>query len=295
MVKHLHSALILFAAITALPGLLRAEGAGSRSSGQSRIAAAYREPISGHELVTIPAGCFIMGDTYGDGQGDEKPLHEVCLDSFMIGRYEVTNAQYRTFRPDHSSGSYAGNSLNGDNQPVTGVSWHDAVAYANWLTGKSGVKFRLPSEAEWEYAARGGSGSRNYWGDDPALACKSANGADLSARAQWPEWTTTECNDSYRVSAPVGMFAPNAYGVYDIMGNAWEWTADWYDAEYYFESPGQNPKGPAQGKLKVPRGGGWGNASECVRVSDRNGFAPDFSILFLGFRLAASPVAEKGK
>lgn len=255
----------------------------------------YTEPRVGMEFVAVPGGCFIMGDTHGDGQGDEKPLHEVCVNGFLAGKYEVTNAQYRQFRPGHSSGSYEGNDLNGDNQPVTGVTWHDAVAYAQWLSKGSDRTFRLPVEAEWEYAARGGTKGRNYWGDDPDAACKNANGADRSAASQWKDWTTTECSDSYKVSAPVGRFQPNVYGVHDIMGNAWEWTKDWYDAEYYFDSPRNNPQGPTSGKLKIPRGGGWMNASECVRVADRNGFSPDFSILFLGFRLVSSHLTGDGK
>lgn len=248
----------------------------------------FIDAVTGMPFVAVPGGCFKMGDTHGDGQGDEKPVHEVCVDGFSMGKYEVTNAQYRKFDPDHDSGTYEGNSLNSDNQPVTSVSWNEAVTFAQWLSKKSGRTYRLPSEAEWEYAARGGTAGRNYWGDNPAEACRSANGADLMAKSQWPDWTITSCNDGYKVSAPVGRFQPNAYGLHDMMGNAWEWTNDWYDAEYYFESPKHNPRGPSHGFLRVPRGGGWGNASECVRVSDRNGFAPDFSILFLGFRLVSS-------
>jgi len=255
----------------------------------------YTEPATGMKFVEVPEGCFIMGDTHGDGQGDEKPLHKVCLDSFLMGRHEVTNGQFRKFRPAHDSGSYEGNALNDDNQPVTGVTWYDAVEYAGWLTRLSGRRFRLPTEAEWEYAARGGTSGRNYWGDDPYVACKNANGADQTAKTQWSDWTVTECNDGYKVSAPAGRFAANDYGIHDIMGNAWEWTNDWYDADYYFESHGKNPPGPASGKLKIPRGGGWLNASECVRAADRNGFAPDFSILFLGFRLVSSDLQVGAK
>jgi formylglycine-generating enzyme required for sulfatase activity len=247
----------------------------------------FVEPLTGMEFVAVPGGCFTMGDTHGDGQGDEKPPHNVCLNSFNMGKYEVTNAQYRRFKPKHSSGSYEGNSLNDDNQPVTNVSWFDAVAYAQWLSTKSGRTYRLPTEAEWEYAARAGNGGRNFWGDDPAEACRHANGADITAKRQWPDWAVTNCNDKHKVAAPVGSFRPNAYGLYDIMGNAWEWTNDWYDETYYNNSPKVNPRGPESGSLKVPRGGGWPNASECVRVSDRNGFPPEFYILFLGFRLVS--------
>lgn len=264
-----------------------ADSANAQGAIAVSVGVSFTDQVTGMEFVKVPAGCFRMGDTYGDGQGDEKPAHEVCLNGFSMGKYEVTNAQYRRFKPGHNSGSYEGNSLNGDNQPVTNISWLDAVEYAKWLSFKSGRSYRLPTEAEWEYAARGGTSGRNFWGDDPAEACRHANGADITAKSQWPDWTVTECNDGYKVAAPVGRFRPNGYGLYDIMGNAWEWTADWYDEEYYYNSPKDNPQGPPSGELKIPRGGGWGNASECVRVSDRNGFPPDFRILFLGFRLVS--------
>ncbi len=259
----------------------------AKSSSDASSKASFTDPVTGMEFVDVPAGCFKMGDTWGDGQGDEKPVHEVCLDGFRMGKFEVTNAQYRIFKPGHNSGIYDGNSLNNDNQPVVNVSWFDAVEYARWLSKKSGREFRLPTEAEWEYAARGGTDGRNYWGDDPYEVCRYANGADLTAKSQWPDWAITECNDGYKVAAPVGSYLPNKFGLYDMMGNAWEWTGDWYDAEYYFHGPKDSPTGPSSGSLKNPRGGGWGNASECIRVSDRNGFAPDFKILFLGFRLAS--------
>jgi formylglycine-generating enzyme required for sulfatase activity len=253
------------------------------------LIAAEREAITGIEFVLVPGGCFRMGDTYGDGQGDEKPIHEVCVDGFRMGKYEVTNAQFRRFRPGHNSGNYEGNSLNGDSQPVVNVSWYDAVDFAQWLSAKNGRTYRLPTEAEREYASRGGTTGRNYWGDNPLDACRYANGADLAAKSQWPDWVVTDCNDGFKVSAPVGSLLPNAYGLYDMMGNVWEWTNDWYDEGYYARSPRVNPPGPATGTLKIPNGGGWGNASECVRVADRNGFPPDFSILFLGFRLVTAP------
>lgn len=268
---------------------LTADLEAGRLAGPDQSNVLFTESGSGMKFMPVPGGCFRMGDTFGDGQGDEKPIHEVCLEPFYMGQYEVTNAQYRKFKPDHSSGSYEGNSLDGDSQPVSNVSWYEAVEYARWLSKKSGRFFRLPTEAEWEYAARGGTTGRNFWDDDPDGPCLSANGADLSAKSQWPAWTTTNCNDFFKVSAPAGRFKANAFGLYDMMGNAWEWTNDWYDAEYYFNSPKLNPHGPDAGSLRIPRGGGWGNASECVRVSDRNGFDPDFRILFLGFRLM-SPV-----
>ncbi len=247
----------------------------------------FKDSVAGMEFVPVAGDCFMMGDVFGDGQGDEKPAHEVCLDGFYMGKYEVTNAQYRMFKPDHNSGMYEGNTLNLDNQPVANVSWYEAVEYAAWLSKRSGRVYQLPTEAQWEYAARGKTSGRNFWDSDPGGACRYANGADLTAKSQWPAWTTTNCDDGFKVAAPVGSFRANAFGLHDMMGNAWEWTNDWYDAEYYYKSPSVNPRGPMKGSLRIPRGGGWGNASECVRVSDRNGFDPDFRILFLGFRLVS--------
>ncbi|MDU0459941.1 MAG: formylglycine-generating enzyme family protein [Geobacteraceae bacterium] len=247
----------------------------------------FKDSVTGMEFVPVAGDCFMMGDVFGDGQGDEKPAHEVCLDGFYMGKFEVTNAQYRMFRPDHNSGMYEGNTLNLDNQPVANISWYEAVEYAAWLSKRSGRVYQLPTEAQWEYAARGKTSGRNFWDSDPGGACRYANGADLTAKSQWSAWTTTNCDDGFKVAAPVGSFRANAFGLHDMMGNAWEWTNDWYDAEYYYKSPSVNPRGPMKGSLRIPRGGGWGNASECVRVSDRNGFDPDFRILFLGFRLVS--------
>ena len=215
----------------------------------------FTDPVTGMEFVPVPGGCFQMGDTYGDGRGDEKPVHEVCLDGFSMGKYEVTNGQYRRFRPGHNSGAYEDNLLNKDSQPVVNVSWHDAREYAEWLSEKSGHVFRLPSDAEWEYAARGGTTGRNYWGDSALEACRYANGADQAAKRQWPEWTVHPCDDGHRVTSPVGSLKPNAFGLYDMMGNAWEWVSDWYGEKYYESSPGNNPPGPVSGLLRANRGG----------------------------------------
>ena len=218
----------------------------------------------------------------------EKPVHEVCVDGFSMGKYTVTNAQYRCFKPSHDSGDYDGHSLNGDTQPVVKVSWEDAVAYAKWLSAKSGRTYRLPTEAEWEYAARAGTTGRNYWGNGKDDACGYANVYDLSGKQAFNiDWEHHNCNDGYAVTAPVGRFRPNGFGLYDMMGNVWQWCQDWYGGDYYAGSPRNNPQGPSSGSYRVYRGGGWSFGPFYVRAASRSGSTPGLRDGLRGFRLVA--------
>ncbi len=191
----------------------------------------------GAKMVLIPAGKFQMGSK--DGKNDEKPIHKVYLDAFYMDVYEVTNAQYKKFMEAMGYKAptfWNGLHFNKPDQSVVGVSWYDASAYAKWA-GK-----RLPTEAEWEKAARGGLiGKRYTWGD--ALTHDHANYYGIGGRDVW------------KYTAPVGSFPPNGYGLYDMTGNVWEWCADWYDEDHYSISPKSNPKGPESGTYKVLRGG----------------------------------------
>jgi formylglycine-generating enzyme required for sulfatase activity len=247
------------------------------------------DPVTGMEFVFIKGGCYEMGDSVGDGDSNERPVHEVCLSDFYLGKYEVTNAQFRKFRPTHNSGAYETFSLNDDKQPVVNVSWDDAVAYAKWLSEKTGKTFRLPTEAEWEYAARAGTRSSRYWGKSLEDSCKYANGADMVVKKYLPRWTAFPCDDGYAVAAPVGSFRPNGLGLYDMLGNVWEWCQDVYDDKAYTKVSRNNPVYEGRGKYRVERGGGWSNGPLGLRSSHRVGLTASFGHHSLGFRVVRMP------
>ena len=209
-------------------------------------------------MVLVPAGTFLMGSTSGDP--DEKPAHNVYVDAFYIDTHEVTVRQYQRFLREtgHPKPDFWFPDLDRPTDPVVGVSWHDAAAYAAWA-GK-----RLPAEAEWEYAARGGMLKSVYpWGDKP---------------------DTGYANFSSFGIAPVASFKPNGYGIYDMAGNVWEWCADWYASEYYNARAGKNPQGPVTGTHKVLRGGAWYCYEQQVRVANRYYALPDAKSYNVGFR-----------
>jgi len=254
------------------------------------------------EMVWIPPGEFMMGSKlsaaevarkYG-GEAkyfeDEVPRHKVTLtEGFWLGKYEVTNAQYRRHDSGHSSGEYKGHSMDGADQPVVMVSWDDAAAFCKWLSQETGRSYALPSEAQWEYACRAGTDTVRYWGDDDESMGRYANVADSTAKSEWSDWTIAETTDGFKVSAPVGRYKPNAFGLYDMIGNVWEWCADWYDEDYYGSSPSKNPTGPTSGSLRVNRGGCWDYSPGGCRAAYRGRDAPGGRGGILGFRLAAPP------
>jgi formylglycine-generating enzyme required for sulfatase activity len=224
------------------------------------------------DMVQIPEGWFLMGSPEGEGDSDEHPQHKVWVDTFRIDKCEVTNAQYEKFMKATGYGApryWNDDRLNKPNQPVVGVSWDDAVAYAKWA-GK-----RLPTEAEWEKAARGGLVGKRYpWGDD--ISHDNANFSGTGGRDRW----------GYYQTSPVGSFPPNGYGLYDMAGNVWEWVTDWYDKDYYRNSPERNPKGPNTGDRRVLRGGGWFDDTGDLRCADRYLDEPSNTYYLIGFRCA---------
>jgi formylglycine-generating enzyme required for sulfatase activity len=215
-------------------------------------------------LVRIEAASFLMGSQL---QANECPVHLVELDAFAIGLYQVTNAEYDVFvqctdRPPQFSDP---------RQPVVAISWLDAVSYCEWLSSKTGQRFRLPSEAEWECAARGGmTGALYSWGDDPPQSR--------------PDYDTRWIHGP----EPRGSGAPNGYGLYDICENVHEWCSDWYGPDYYALSPPRNPRGPESGVRRVSRGGSWRHHIKIARCAARSSLLPDLRYTDYGFRIACT-------
>ena len=209
-------------------------------------------------------------ETQPDADSDEFPQHTVYLDAYKIGRYEVTNQQHnRCIRAGVcSKPSSIVDEPEKEDHPVVYVTWGDAQVFCAWNGG------RLPTEAEWEKAARGGlEGALYTWGDDsPDCSLANYNG-----------------NTCIGDTSPVGSYNNNGYGLYDMAGNVWEWTADWYDSEYYTNSPTNNPQGPENGDFRVLRGGSWGSSSYFLRAAYRYDDLPDYAGSYIGFRCARSP------
>jgi len=242
-------------------------------------AAAGRKLILEMEFVRVPAGEFRMGsDSQKDKltRDDEIPQHKVSLDEYLIGKTPVTNCQYQAFV---QASGYRRECPKGKEQhPVVNVSWDDAVAFCAWASQVSGTKVRLPSEAEWEKAARGTDECIYPWGD------------------QAPD--ATRCNSSMRVrdTTRVGRYSPKGdspYGAQDMAGNVWEWVNDWYEAGYYRNSPSLNPPGPDSGQSHVLRGGSWYRDESDVRSAYRNCLDSDNGAYFIGFRCARSLPSEE--
>jgi formylglycine-generating enzyme len=257
------------------------------------------------ELALIPAGDFLMG--CDDAEEDERPVHHVHVDDFFMAVQPVTNAEYARFIRDTGHRSPALYELpivvaaggaereqvfrtagapyvwmddeppgGREDHPVTLIRYDDASAFCAWLSTLSGKQFRLPTEAEWEKAARGGAESKKYpWGDrvDHNMANFLVDPAMKTSRG------TTPCRS----------YSPNGYGLYDMAGNVWEWVQDWYDPAYYAESPAKNPGGPSTGALRIIRGGGWLVADvRMLSCSHRHKVPPDTYSYGIGFRVACS-------
>ena len=174
-----------------------------------------------------------------------------------------------------------------DTHPVLNVTWNDAVAMSRWLSQQEGKTYRLPTEAEWEYACRAGTSTRYYGGNEPGSLLQIANTFDADAAVNSPAWQpyAQPGHDGYAFTAPVGSFSPNAFGLYDMLGNAWEWTADWYDESYYAQSPAADPQGPADGSVRVRRGGSWHSWALYARCSYRNWNSAQTRYTLVGMRL----------
>ncbi|MCF7912546.1 MAG: formylglycine-generating enzyme family protein [Candidatus Cloacimonetes bacterium] len=237
----------------------------------------------GIEVVFVEGGSFQMGSN--DGEDDEKPVHQVTVNNFYIGKYEVTQGLYVAImgtNPSHFNRA-------GREAPVETVSWNDAVNFCNKLSEMDGLEkcysgsgnsvkcdfnangYRLPTEAEWEYAARGGNSSNGY----------TYSGSNDLNLVGW-------YGNSNSMTHNVGEKKPNELGIYDMSGNVWEWCWDWYDADYYITFPDDNPKGPGSGSNRVLRGGSWYIIASYCRVANRYDYSPSNTPNYLGFRLVRS-------
>jgi sulfatase modifying factor 1 len=236
-------------------------------------------------LVCIPAGSFLMG--CDAGQDNEKPVHRVWVDEFLLASRQVTNADYGRFLRDNAAlfpppPFWSDPAFNHPEQPVVGVSWREAIRYCEWLSAGTGRLFRLPTEAEWERAARGGyggdadmgtnAGALFPWGD--ALPQSLPGYAERCAGY----WMTGP--------EPVGRAEPNAYGLYNMCDNVHEWCSDWYAPDYYAVSPEQNPRGPETGERRASRGGSWRHHIKMSRCAARSSIPPEFKYADYGFRVA---------
>lgn len=282
----------------------------------------YAEPAAaGMAFVNIPGGCYTMGDSFGHGLEGERPVHEVCVDDFALGKNLVTVGEFRVFvkatgyRTEAERGagcgiwhfdaqprSYVEKDKNwrdpgfaqDDRHPVVCVTWNDAVAYAGWLVRTTGLAYRLPTEAEYEYAARSGGKPYEYaWGNGPV----AANVYDESAMKRF---TITDkpasalyrgYDDGYPYTAPVGSYPPNELGLNDMAGNVCAWLSDHYGESYYAESPRDNPKGPATGSQRMLRGSTWADDKRQTRTPLRLWYPPTLNSNDTGMRLAG-PVRQ---
>jgi formylglycine-generating enzyme required for sulfatase activity len=230
----------------------------------------FTESISGIEFVRVPGGCYEMGcGSWASGanacDSDETPAHEVCVDDFYIGTYEVTQGQWVKLMGGNPSHFNKGNSY-----PVERISWNDVQEFIRKINGKSGRSFRLPTEAEWEYACRSGGREERYCGGNIAK--------DFS-------WYF---GSSSGTTHPVGTKSPNDLGIYDMSGNVWEWVQDWYGENYYSTTPRNNPQGPSSGTNHVSRGGSWDRIPKIGRATYRARYSSDSRNFNIGFRLVLS-------
>jgi sulfatase modifying factor 1 len=236
------------------------------ATASSHIPPSHIEP----SLVSIPAAWFLMGSA--SGQDCERPVHRVFIDAFLVASTQVTNAEYALFLDSTAADPppfWTDDNFNAPRQPVTAVSWFDAAGYCAWLASQTARPYRLPTEAEWERAARSDLEQNDFpWGNTPPHSL--------------PDYATRWQNGP----EPVARYAPNAFGLYNICDNVHEWCSDWYDPNYYATSPERNPRGPESAGRKSSRGGSWRHHVKVSRCSARSSIPPDFRYADYGFRLA---------
>ena len=273
---------------------------------------------AGSRMLLIPTGEFLMGSPpTEEGRGPDEKQHPVRITRpYFLATHPVTVGEFRKFIKDTGYRTDAENDPKGgfgfdndkgkleqdpkyswrdpgfdqtDRHPVVNITWNDAGAFCQWLSQRERITYRLPTEAEWEFACRAGTQTRYYCGDDPESLVNVGNVADGSTKAKFPRWPTIAAYGGYIFTAPVESFEANAFGLYDMHGNVWEWCADRYGKTYYNDSPLDDPEGPAEGENRVLRGGSWMNAPLLTRSAKRLNQRANQSFIANGFRLAATP------
>lgn len=241
----------------------------------SAVPADFRNKIDDkNKMVWIEGGSFYMGAQYNDGELDELPLHKVTVSGFYMDTYEITKEEFQLVM-GHNPSRFKGC----EECPVDNISWFEAKEFCEKI-GK-----RLPTEAEWEYACRAETKTAFHYGN--TLSSDQAN-----FNGQYP-YGGSPSGGYHRKPLPVGSFQPNAWGLYDMHGNVWEWCSDWYDVAYYGNSPQNNPSGPSEGKYKVARGGAWNSDGASLRSSNRISYAPIIHLNTIGFRCVKDPYVKK--
>jgi formylglycine-generating enzyme required for sulfatase activity len=254
--------IVLTGCVSSNQGAERGSGLPDASKGDT-----WKEPITGMVFVWVPAGCFNMGSDLDIADHTERPVHKVCLDGFWIGKYEVTQGQWMKIMKRNPSKDQGG-----DHFPVESISWNDAKSYNNELNQKTGLRFRLLTEAEWEYAARSG-------GKDKILA-----GGDNINRIAW------HSQNSGRRIREVGTKLPNDFGLHDMNGNVLEWCEDIFDRFAYSKHPQVNPLVVSDTSLHVLRGGSWKNYPSQIRVTRRYRYTADYRLPYFGLRLCLTQI-----
>jgi formylglycine-generating enzyme required for sulfatase activity len=287
------------------------KGTVTKAAHPAKTGATYRSCRGCPQMVAIYPGSFDMGSPDSEaGRGDDEgPVHSVKITAYSIGKNEVTRGEFAEFvkKTRYSTGDKCWTLENGkyeehkgnwrepgfpqsDLDPVVCINWNDTQAYAKWLSHRTGKKYRLPTEAEWEYAARGGTGTARYWGNNPDDACAYANGADKTAQAKIggaTSWSVHHCTDDFAYTAPVGHFKPNAFGLNDMLGNVWEWTGDIYHANYK-GAPTDGSAWQGSGEKRLLRGGSWNNSPADLRAAVRYKSDPGLRFSSFGFRVVRS-------
>jgi formylglycine-generating enzyme required for sulfatase activity len=245
-------------------------------------------------FVQIPAGCFAMGsppsdDERGPNEGVDGPVSGFCLKAFELGEYEVTQDEWARVMVTNAHPS----SFTGDRNPVESVSWNEAQQFVSLLNLFGRHHYRLATEAEWEYAARGHTTEtpymKRYWGDRAEDGCAYENIADLSLHARYRDYPYVKCTDGYVTTAPVGKFAPNPFGVHDMLGNVGEWVADCYVEDLRKLPKDGSPAQQGDCGRRVLRGGSWGEAPDRLRAANRVVVEPGHRDNFYGFRIVRGP------